>query len=205
MRDDHDLSFAAALPAGSPTGPCLDPGAEVDVRITVLVSRYGTMLRRFLLGLARRPDVADDLVQQLWLKLLEAARSGRFLPSDDAAVRSYLFTAARNLFLDECVRKHASSRTVSHDPQALESLMPCAGEIAYRSADELLEDEQRRVAVAAAIARLSPPQRTVIRLWMSDTSIESMATATGAPRDTVLSRKKYALHSLRATLGAALG
>jgi RNA polymerase sigma-70 factor (ECF subfamily) len=149
--------------------------------------------------------VADDLVQQLWLKLLEAARSGRFLPSDDAAVRSYLFTAARNLFLDECVRKHASSRTVSHDPQVLESLMSCDADFAGRSADELLEDEQRRVAVAAAIAHLSPPQRTVIRLWMSDTSIESMAVATGAPRDTVLSRKKYALHSLRARLGAALG
>ncbi len=182
------------------TEPTLDLDSEIEVRFAVLEARYGEMLRRFLLGLSHRNEVAEDLVQQLWLKLLEAARAGRFLPVDDAALRSYLFAAARHLFLDECVRKHGSARTVAHDPHTIETLVrPDAADSGVNP-----ENQCHTADVAAtvhqAIGQLPDSQQTVIRLWMIGTSIEAMVAATGTCRDTVLSRKKYGMRRLRARL-----
>jgi RNA polymerase sigma-70 factor (ECF subfamily) len=203
--EDATGNLSSLIPVtATNTGPGLDADSEVDTCLTVLVARYGKMLQRFLLGLSRRPEVAEDLAQQLWLKVLEAARDGRFLPSDDLAVRSYLFVAARNLYLDECVRKHVSSRTTACDPQTLDELLSAGALLVPDAAHAELEREERAAAVAVAVQALPAPQRTVIRLWMNGGSIESMTAATGAPRDTVLSRKKYGLGRLRTTLAAAM-
>ena len=78
-EDDRGVAEADGLASWSvaaTTGPLLDRESEIEVRFAVLEARYGEMLRRFLLGLSRRPEVAEDLVQQLWLKRLEAARAG---------------------------------------------------------------------------------------------------------------------------------
>jgi RNA polymerase sigma-70 factor (ECF subfamily) len=173
---------------------------QLAARFSVLVARYGDLLRRYLLGLTRRGEVADDLCQQLWLRLYEAAREGRFLPEDEDGFRGYLFTAARNLHLDECVRRHSVSRTATLDPRALESLaLPDALADASPVEDEL---DRERVCwqVRVALAQLPMPQQDTLRLWMAGWSIEAMASRTRAPRDTVLSRKKYALRRLRITL-----
>lgn len=188
------------MPQGGAAGPPLDVDSEIEVRFAVLAVRYGDMLRRFLRGLTRRPEVAEDLVQQLWLKLLEAARVGRFLPEDDPALRSYLFAAARNLFLDECVRKHGSSRTATHDPASMESLVGTDSGNGAATAEDACHDEYRTRNVRAAIESLPDAQRTVIQLWMTGASIDAMVSTTGACRDTVLSRKKYAMHRLRRQL-----
>ena len=182
------------------TGPCLDVDSEIEVRFAVLFARYGDMLRRFLQGLARRPEVAEDLSQQLWLKLLEAARAGRFLPEDDTALRSYLFAAARNLFLDECVRKHGSSRTTTCDHSTLEALLGNRMSQDGAPQDAEYAKDESCVAIRRAVGDLPPLQQQVIRLWMAGTSIEAMVASTGACRDTVLSRKKYALRRLKAGL-----
>jgi RNA polymerase sigma-70 factor (ECF subfamily) len=192
---------ASIWPAtGDVTGPALDLDSEIEVRFAVLAGRYGDMLRRFLQGLTRRPEVAEDLTQQLWLKLLEAARAGRFLPVDDVALRSYLFAAARNLFLDECVRKHGASRTVAHDPALLETLIGAGAGDDGGTPEDCCHRHQVTMEVRAAMERLPESQRAVVLLWMAGTSIESMVATTGACRDTVLSRKKYGMRRLRQQL-----
>lgn len=55
--------------------------------------------------------------------------------------------------------------------------------------------------IQQAIGRLPHPQQAVIRLWMAGASIERMIADTGACRDTVLSRKKYAFRRMRSELG----
>lgn len=193
MNDDGNAAWGR-------TGPCLDVDSEIDVRFAVLVARYGDMLRRFLQGLARRPEVAEDLSQQLWLKLLEAARDGRFLPEDDTALRSYLFAAARNLFIDECVRKHGSSRTTACDPAAIEALAGAGGDDGVDTAERSCDRDRNAAEIQRAIERLPDTQQSVIRLWMAGVSIERMVADTHACRDTVLSRKKYAFRRLKAEL-----
>lgn len=211
MNDDGNFAYAgtrlaegsepaAWRPGWATAGPCLDVESEIEVRFAVLAARYGEMLCRFLQALTRRQEVAEDLSQQLWLKLLEAARAGRFLPDDDAALRSYLFAAARNLFLDECVRKHGSSRTTTCDHTTLEALLGSHASQNGAPQETEYAQDQSGEAIRRAISDLPPLQRQVIRLWMNGTSIDAMVASTGACRDTVLSRKKYALRRLKAGL-----
>lgn len=173
--------------------------------VQVLEARYGEMLRRFVLGLSRRPEVAEDLVQQLWLKLLEPRNPERFLPTDDGALRSYLFTAARNLFLDECVRKHGSARTAAHDPLTIERLADPDSVGVGVGPEEQCHCAHVQAIVHRAIGHLPGPQQVVIRLWMAGSSIEAMVVATETCRDTVLSRKKYAMRRLRVRLAGLQG
>jgi DNA-directed RNA polymerase specialized sigma24 family protein len=64
--------------------------------------------------------------------------------------------------------------------------------------------QQLTSRVRHAIERLPHSQQTVVRLWMAGTSIEGMVAATGACRDTVLSRKKYAFRRLKLDIGERL-
>jgi RNA polymerase sigma factor (sigma-70 family) len=159
------------------------------------------MLVQYLRRQTRCRDTAEDLVQQLWLKLLDWTRRGRFVPSDDSGLRAFLFSSARNLYLDECVRKHSVSRTTRQPHEELERNLAAQVGSAPRPED-LIAAWQVRAVVDQALATLPGCQRDVVRLWMDDASIESMVAATRAPRDTVLSRKKYGLRKLRGSLEA---
>ncbi len=196
---------AARAPSDESREAILDADSGIDVRFTVLATRYGDMLRRFLCSLTRRAEVAEDLSQQLWLKLLEAARAGRFLPDDEAAMRSYLFAAARNLFLDECVRKHCSARTVPHDPLTIELLAGADSGSREAAPEDQCQSARVAATVQQAIERLPVTQQAVIRLWMAGASIQAMVASTDSCRDTVLSRKKYAMRRLRAGLAELRG
>lgn len=183
----------------------VDPGPDEDseARITfaVLYGRYNDLLVQYLRRQARCRDTADDLAQQLWLKLLDWTRRGRFVPSDESGLRAFLFSAARNLYLDECVRRHAVARTTRQPHEELERELAERG-TSNPQPDELIAILQVRAFVDAALAALPCCQRDVVRLWMDDSSIEGMVAATQAPRDTVLSRKKYGFKKLRGALVA---
>jgi RNA polymerase sigma factor (sigma-70 family) len=181
--------------------PRLDEESEAQVALAVLYGRYNDMLVQYLRRQARCRETAEDLAQQLWLKLLDWTRQGRFMPADEPGQRAFLFSAARNLFVDECVRKHAVSRTSRQPHEDLER------ELAERGSggpgpDELVAQQQVGVLVARALATLPGCQREVVQLWMQEASIEGMVEATRAPRDTVLSRKKYGFRRLRGALEA---
>src|SRR6185295_9789642 len=56
--------------------------------------RFAPGLYGFLSRLARRPAIAEELLQETWLRL---ARHARALPAD-VNLNAWLFTVARNLF-----------------------------------------------------------------------------------------------------------
>lgn len=56
---------------------------------------YRARLFGFLLRLTRRRDLAEDLLQETWIRLAKNAR--RLLP--DTQLRAWLYTVARNLYL----------------------------------------------------------------------------------------------------------
>jgi DNA-directed RNA polymerase specialized sigma24 family protein len=63
-----------------------------------------------------------------------------------------------------------------------------------------LEERQRNARLYKALRRLPLEQRQVVVLWADGMRIGAIAALTAAPRDTVLSRKKYALAKLRVML-----
>ena len=168
-----------------------------------LYRAYHRPLVRFLARMTRCPERAEDLAQVAWLKLLQARARGICAAVGDAELRAYLFTVARNAFLDEYTRKHESLRARPTEPAQLDALATRVD--AFPGPDAALERGQAQALVAVALQGLPAEQRQVICLWMVGTSIKEMAATCGAPTDTVLSRKKYAVARMRRSLADAAG
>jgi RNA polymerase sigma-70 factor (ECF subfamily) len=170
-----------------------------------LFGRHKDVLLRFLARLLGDVATAHDASQQTWLKVIEVARRQDYLAQPDARFRTWLLTLARNHAIDEYQRKFASTRTVALTDELREKSLhgPTAGQLAP---DPLDDTHRQQIAkrLADAIQNLPLEQREVIALWIAEVEPAAIAEITGAPRDTVLSRKKYALAKLRSALSDLL-
>ncbi|MEM7610615.1 MAG: sigma-70 family RNA polymerase sigma factor [Pseudomonadota bacterium] len=151
-----------------------------------LFARHRDALLRFLWSLCGNQSIAEDLSQHCWLKLME----GSYRQKRGSSLRSFLFTIGRNRYIDEYVRSHGESRAQEFDE----------GETALSSASNTLETAANAEAsdlIVKAMARLPAEQREVLSMWIEGFSIQEMIATTGATRDTVLSRKKYAMRKMQ--------
>jgi RNA polymerase sigma-70 factor (ECF subfamily) len=159
-------------------------------------------LIRYLRRKTRCPDRAEDLAQLAWLKVLASTQQGVHPPTE-GALRAYVFTIARNAFIDECTRKHDVVRTRVIDRAALEAITSPPD--AAGNPETELQHSQTRDLIKRLLEVLPEAQRQVVLMWSAGTSIKDMAREAGAPQDTVLSRKKYAFARMRIELAGLTG
>jgi RNA polymerase sigma-70 factor (ECF subfamily) len=169
-----------------------------------LFARHRLHLLRYLRKLARSADVAEEVSQQTWLKVIEAARDAKYNPELRNTFGTWLFTLARNYYLDRHVRAHGVKKRVSNSsPEAnLDEITTCVD-----AAEGLHRDGLTRI-LQAAIDRLPFEQREVLLLWAHGHDLTAIAEICAAPWATIVSRKKYALAKLRTelmTFGIAAG
>jgi RNA polymerase sigma factor (sigma-70 family) len=86
MDRESELSLVAGLRAG-------DVAAFDAVH-----ERFNMPLFNFLARLSRRRDVAEDLLEETWLRLVARASTLR----EDTRLGPWLFTVARNLYVSYC-------------------------------------------------------------------------------------------------------
>jgi RNA polymerase sigma-70 factor (ECF subfamily) len=163
----------------------------------LLFRRNKDALFRFLLRLSSNEAIAEDISQFAWMRILEIAREQRYGLQESASFRTYLFTLARNRYVDEYCRKHQASRTQLTDPSDFEALV---GEAPGADPAILAEAASDRHRVNEALAQLSQPQREVLALWTQGFELKDVAQMTGESWNTIVSRKKYALRRLAARL-----
>ena len=159
-----------------------------------LFTRHKEALLAYLMRLCGRLDVAEDVSQQAWLKLLDIGRRRDFKVSATATFRTYLFTLARNYFLDHHVRSHAVAQTRALNDDADRQLPdPNAGE-----AQELVHKSQLDHMLNTAMLDLPPEQREVLLLVaLEEMSYADIAAALGIPIGTVMSRLSRGRERLR--------
>jgi RNA polymerase sigma factor (sigma-70 family) len=165
-----------------------------------LVERNGSALLRFLIRLSRNRTIAEDVAQQTWLKVIDVAHQGTFAAASGVAFRTWLCTLARNHFIDEYQRKFAAVRSVPL-PADLCAMLAQAHRV-VPDPGEPLDAFLQTARLRKALLRLPFEQRQVVALWADGMRIGAIAALTAAPRDTVLSRKKYALAKLRVLMRA---
>jgi RNA polymerase sigma-70 factor (ECF subfamily) len=168
----------------------------------VLFLRHKRGLLSFITRLSGDRIVAEDVSQQTWLRLIEAARQRSYAPRNGASFQTWLFTMARNRFVDDYVRRHDVARVSRESDTDLE--LRDVADAEDKSPESHVSTAQLRKLIHDAVAELPFEQREVIAMWSSGMDVEGMMQVTGAPRDTVLSRKKYAIAKLRLGL-ARLG
>jgi RNA polymerase sigma-70 factor, ECF subfamily len=167
-----------------------------------LLLRHKDGLLRFLVRLTGERAMAEDASQQTWLKVIDVARQGAYDAESGSTFRTWLFTLARNHFIDEYRRKAEHARRAPLEPGVHD-------EVAARLAtppnpSDVLQEKQLAEQLHRALLCLPFEQREVIALWAAGFDLETMVAMIGAPRDTLLSRKKYALARLRAAMGATV-
>lgn len=113
----------------------------------VFHSHYSAVFR-YLHRLTGDADVADDLAQETFVRLLEKQVS-------DEGIRSWLFTVARNLVRDR-------SRVRSRREELLDQYD--TGPSRPQRPDEAAERQERVEAVRAALDELSERDRTMLLL-----------------------------------------
>ena len=150
-----------------------------------LVERYQYRLVRYLVYVTGRRDLADDLAQETWLRVL--ARGSQF--DRRARFETWLFSIARNLSVDALRRR---KRQDTAEPAAI----PAPVGISPFLAAARGEESQR---LAAALARLEPDYREALLLrFQEDLPLREIAEIVGAPLSTVSSRIHRGLERLRA-------
>jgi RNA polymerase sigma-70 factor (ECF subfamily) len=115
---------------------------------------FHTRLFNFLARLSRRREVAEDLVEETWLRLVEQAPKLR----PDTRLGPWLFAVARNLYVSYC---RSRALEASHG-DTLISLWP-GGTILPSPFEEAASTEFER-ALETALAALPPASREVLLL-----------------------------------------
>ncbi len=172
---------------------------EQDRRISDVVEREGARLRNFIRR--RVPDArdAEDILQDVFYRLVEANRL--LMPIED--ITAWLFRVARNRIIDLFRKKrperfNQSEGVNEKDEQVqLEDLLPSpdAGPEAAYVRSVLLEE------LELAVDELPPAQREVfVAHELEGRSFKEMAAETGLSVNTLLSRKRYATAHLRERL-----
>jgi RNA polymerase sigma factor (sigma-70 family) len=171
---------------------------EQDQRISEVVQQEQSRLRNFIRR--RVPDSrdAEDILQDVFHKLVEANRL--LMPIEHVA--GWLFRVARNRITDLLRKKKPerfSDAVTDEDGEMprLEDLLPSAdaGPEAIYLRNVLLD------ALELAVDELPAEQREVfVAHELEGRSFKEMAAETGVSVNTLLSRKRYAVLHLRERL-----
>lgn len=157
---------------------------------------HGFFLRTF-----RDAAVADDLVQQTFLKVHRARDTYR---GDGASVRSWIFAIAARVRLDELRKRRRLAETADEDDLARADEEQAATLAGDRAVAE--HQQSRAHAVQAALASLPESQRVVIQLHRYEgMSFAEIAKALGTTEGAVKLRAFRGYETLREKLRPLVG
>jgi RNA polymerase sigma-70 factor, ECF subfamily len=160
-----------------------------------LIVRYQHRLLRYLLYLTSNREMAEDLFQEVWMRVL--VRGAQF--NGQARFDTWLFTIARNLVIDQRRKKTMSSLDELFEAGS-EDDRPMSFEVADGEPNPFdrfsnLEDREQ---IAAALMTLDTLYREVLVLrFHEELSLEEIAKVTRAPLSTVKSRLYRGLAAIK--------
>jgi RNA polymerase sigma-70 factor (ECF subfamily) len=162
--------------------------------LDLLIARYQGRLYAYLARLSGDRGAADDLTQEVFLKVLRKLDSY----GEREKFSAWLFTLAHHAAMDR-FRSDSRRREESLDA-AGEDDLPLAGTLASPEPgpEGALEAAERAGALQAAFDRLSPEQREVFLMrHYSGLSFREIAGILGVPIGTVLARMSRAVARMR--------
>jgi len=169
-------------------------GAGNLAAFDALYARHRAGLYRYILRSTRNPHQADDIFQETWSRVIDAR--ARWQPR--ARFTTWLLQIAHNLIVDAYRRQPAQA-----GPQETEAALATLAAAEHEQPEQQLSDFQTRRRLQLAIESLPDEQRHAILLRLEhDLSLEDIADITGAPRETVKSRLRYATQRIREALNA---
>ncbi len=157
-----------------------------------LIDMYQHRLLRYLLFLTGKREIAEDLFQETWMRVL--LRGSQY--NGKARFDTWLFTIARNLVIDLSRKRQMAS--LDEMSAAGEDERPFEVAIDGPSPFDQFAVREDRAEVAEVLLKLEPSYREVLTLrFHEEMSLEEIATVTRAPLSTVKSRLYRGLAALK--------
>src|ERR1700721_1062964 len=160
-----------------------------------LIETYQHRLMRYLMFLTGKREVAEDLFQEVWIRVLR--RGSRY--NGKARFDTWIFTIARNLVID--ISRKRTMASVDEMREAGEDERPF--EIAQDGPSPLQQFQFREDAaeLATVLDTLEPNYREVLTLrFHEEMSLEEIAGVTREPLSTVKARLYRGLAALKPQL-----
>jgi RNA polymerase sigma-70 factor, ECF subfamily len=159
--------------------------------LDLLIEQYQYRLFRYVLYLTGSREIAEDLFQETWIRVLD--RGHQY--DGKAKFETWLFAIARHLVIDLQRRKK---------PESLDSLDSPEMIAAEPSPLEQFSRQEREADLQESLGRLPAVYREVLLLrFQEDLALDEIAAVLDAPVSTVKSRLYRGLEVLRQELGEA--
>jgi RNA polymerase sigma-70 factor, ECF subfamily len=163
-----------------------------------LIEQYQHRLLRYLVYLVGNRDLAEDLFQETWIRVLE--RGHQYDGKHEFS--TWLYAVARNLTIDYLRKKSPVSldglmeEDEDHAPMEPPDTRPGAWEL-------VLQQEQAEKINAALVGIPTEYRETVVLRFQEGLALDEIAMVTGAKLGTVKSRLYRGLNMLMSQLKGA--
>lgn len=161
--------------------------------IELLILRYKSKVYSYINLYIRNRDVADDIFQDTFLKVVQSIRSGRYL--DDGRFISWVLRIAHNLIIDYFRHEKQSGLILNEDYESdlFNSYKLCEDNIENTMMKRQIMHDIRKL-----IGELPDDQREVVIMrHYTGMSFKEIADMTGVSINTALGRMRYALINMR--------
>ena len=161
--------------------------------VSQLLERHARRVRDYVRMLVKDSDVADDLTQEVLIKVVKVLDEGRY--TDKGRFLPWVLRIAHNRVLDY-FRAQKQVKTVSESSTGFDILGN--KNLAEPSIEDQLVSEQQAEEVRALIELLPEEQREVVKMrYYEGLSFKEIAEHTGVSINTALGRMRYALINMR--------
>jgi len=162
-----------------------------------LIEQYQHRLLRYLVYLSGNRELAEDLFQETWIRVLE--RGHQY--DGEHEFSTWLYAVARNLTIDYMRKK---------SPLSLDGLMEDEEHAPLEPADtrpmawEVVQQHEQAERISAALVSIPAEYReTVVLRFQEGLALDEIATITGTKLGTVKSRLYRGLNMLMSRLQGA--
>ncbi len=167
----------------------------------ILMTRYGTKITRYVARNSADPHAVDDLVQDIFMRVVHRAPSFR----GQSSFKTWLYTIARNLCIDTSRKRvHRDAVTLDEPVRRGEHAGLTVLDRAQSSGPgpERQADSNRfKVSLEEALESLPDEQREAfVMREFQGLKFREIAEVLKVPENTIKSRVRYALQALRLRL-----
>lgn len=164
-----------------------------DEAFDVLLERYKDRLFSYILYQVRNADVAEDIFQETFVKVVVTIRDGRY--TESGKFYSWVTRIAHNLIID-FFRREKGENTVSTDETEVDILNNA--KLSDRCAQSAIDSEQTFVDLHLLINKLPQEQREVVQMhYFQEMTFKEIAEEKGISINTALGRMRYGILNMR--------
>lgn len=158
-----------------------------------LLLRHKSQLFNYIFQMVRDRDVADDIFQETFIKVITTIKQGRY--NDMGKFTAWITRIARNLVIDS-FRSEKSESVVSADNEEYDILN--RKDLSEETIEDILIDMQIENDIRNLVSQLPEPQQEVLNMrYYKNLSFKEIAEILGVSINTALGRMRYAILNLR--------